>query len=86
MPNSGYTDQWVIKNLLTQSMSNEMGRLSQGNDVGVKANDCVYFIHHQYFPNNRNITYENFVCDCQPLKSDRYIIHLLVGGKTGLCL
>ena len=34
------------KYLLNQSMSNELGRIAQGNDAVVKANDCVYFIHH----------------------------------------
>ena len=61
-------------------MSNELGRLAQGNDVGVKENDWVDLIHHQDVPNDGKVTYANFVCDYQPLKSDQYIICLLVGG------
>ena len=61
-------------------MSNELGRLEQGNDAGVKANNCVKFIHHRYVTNNRKFAYENFLCDYQPLKSDPPRIRLLVGG------
>ena len=61
-------------------MSNELGGLAQGNYVGVKANNCVDFIHHQDVANDRKVAYANFVCNYRPLKSDQYIILLLVGG------
>ena len=60
-------------------MSNELGRIAQGNDAVFKSNDCVYFIHHLDFPNYRKVTYENFVCNYLSLKSYQYIIGLVVG-------
>ena len=64
----------------TQSMSNELGIPAQVNDAGVKSNNCVDFIYHQCVPNDRNVTHAKFVCDYRILKSDQYIISLLVGG------
>ena len=49
------------KYLWNQSTSNELVISAQGNDAGVKANDCVDFIHHQDVTNDRKVTYENFV-------------------------
>ena len=51
-------------------MINELGRLSQGNDSGVKANDRVKFMHHREVTTDRKVTYEKTVCNYQPLKSD----------------
>ena len=42
-------------------MSNELGRLVQENDAGLKANNCVESIHHRDVPNDRNVTYAKFV-------------------------
>ena len=44
-------------------MSNELGRLSQGNYAGFKANDRVNFINNRDFPNDRKVNYAIFVCD-----------------------
>ena len=68
------------KYLWTQSMSNELGRLAQWNDVGVKSKDCVNFIHHLDVPNDIKVAYAKKICDYRPLKSDQYIIGLSVGG------
>ena len=62
-------------------MSNKLVILAQGNNTIVKANNCVDFIHHPYVPNDRKVTYENFVYDYRPLKSDQYIIRFLVVGE-----
>ena len=51
------------KDLWNQSINNELGRLAQGNNAGVRANDYIDFIHHRDVPNDRNITYANFVCN-----------------------
>ena len=69
------------KDLWNQIMSNELGRLAQGNDAGVKSNDCIDFIHNWDVPNYRKATYENFVSDYWTLKSDKYRIRLVVGGE-----
>ena len=51
------------KDLWNKSMSNELGGLAQRNYVGVKANNCVDFIHHQDVANDRKVAYANFVCN-----------------------
>jgi hypothetical protein len=63
-----------------KSMSNELGRLAQGNDVGIKATDTIDFIYKNEIPNDRKVTYANFVCDFRPLKSEPYQVRLVVGG------
>lgn len=51
------------KNIWNQSLSNEYGRLAQGNDAGVKGSDTIEFIRHTEVPTNKKVTYANFVCD-----------------------
>ena len=64
----------------TQGLSNELGRLAQGNDNNVVPTDCIDFIHHHEVPQGRKVTYANFVCDFRPLKSEPYRVRLVVGG------
>ena len=47
----------------TKSLSNEWGRLAQGNDSGVLATDTIDFVSKEEVPKNRDITYETFVLD-----------------------
>ena len=61
-------------------MSNELGRLVQGNDAGVQSTDCMEFIYKHEVPDGRKVTYANFVCDHRPLKSEPFRIRLVVGG------
>ena len=61
-------------------MSNEWGRLAQGNDAGVSATDTVDFIPFQDIPTNKKVTYTNFACDHRPLKDEKWRIRCLVGG------
>ena len=68
-------------NLWSQSMSNELIRIAQGENVGVKTNDYFDFIYHWDFPDNRKVAYANFVCNYRPLKSYQYRICLVVGGE-----
>jgi hypothetical protein len=63
-----------------RSLSNELGRLAQGNDYNVKATDTINFIPQSEVPQGRDVTYANFVCDYRPLKSEKYRIRLVVGG------
>jgi hypothetical protein len=67
-------DRW------TKSLSNEFGRLAQGNKHGVKATDTMSFIPRHLVPNNRKCTYASFVCDYEPKKTEPYRICLVVGG------
>ena len=64
----------------TCSLSNEWGRLAQGNKHGVKATDTIDFIHRYDVPTGRKVTYGSFVCDYRPLKDDPYRVRLVVGG------
>ena len=66
--------------LWTKSMSNELGRLAQGNIHGVRATDTIDFIFKGDIPPGQAITYANFVCDYRPLKSELYRIRLVAGG------
>ena len=68
------------KHIWVPAMSNELGRLSQGNNKGVQSTDCMVFIHHDQVLPGKKVTYANFVCDHRPLKSEPYRIRLVVGG------
>merc|ERR1712012_487590 len=50
-----------------RALSNEWGRLAQGNDHGVVAQDAIDFILVHEVPSGRAVTYAQFVCDHCPL-------------------
>ena len=62
------------------ALSNEWGRLAQGNDAGVEATDTIRFIPFTEVPTNKKVTYASFVCDYRPLKLEKWRIRLVVGG------
>ena len=64
----------------TKSLSNEWGRLAQGNIHGVKATDTIDFIARSDVPQGRQVTYGSFVCDFRPLKTEPFRVRLVVGG------
>ena len=64
----------------TQSLSNEWGRLAQGNDAGVQPTDTIDFIHQHEVPKNQDVTYATFVLDYRPLKSEPHRVRITVGG------
>ena len=68
------------KEIWFKSISNEFGRLAQGNVYGVKATDTIDFIHKHEVPLAQQVTYASFVCDYRPLKSEPYRVRLVVGG------
>ena len=68
------------KHIWNKALSNEIGRLAQGNDFGVVPNDCMEFIHYHQVPANHKVTYTNFVCDHRPTKSEPWRVRLVVGG------
>ena len=51
------------------STENELGRLAQGFQGRVKAQDAMDFIHKHEVPSHKTVTYANLVCDYRPLKS-----------------
>ena len=63
-----------------RGLSNELGRLTQSNDAGVRCTDAMDFIYHHEVPQGANVTYANFVMDYRPLKSDPWRVRLVVGG------
>ena len=64
----------------SQALENELGRLSNGFQKRVKAQQALEFIHHSEIPSDRKVTYANFVCDFRPLKSEKYRVRMTIGG------
>ena len=64
----------------TRALSNEFGRLAQGNIHGVAHTDTIDFISKSDVPKNKKVTYATFVCDHRPLKSEPWRIRCVVGG------
>ena len=62
------------------ALSNEWGRLSDGNDAGVKGTNTIEFIVKSEVPDGRDVTYASFVCDHRPLKPEPYRVRIVVGG------
>ena len=69
-----------------QAVSNELGRLSKGNDAGVGWIDTMEFITKSEVPSNKKVTYCSFVCDIRPLKAEKYRVKLVVGGDKLDCV
>ena len=67
-------DTWL------RSLSNEWGRLAQGNDNGIKGTDTIEFIHRSQVPSDKQVTYASYVCDYRPLKDESYRVRITVGG------
>ena len=63
----------------TTALSNELGRLAQGIRT-VDGNDVMDFIFYSDVPQDRIVTYANFVCDIRPLKTEQFRVRLTVGG------
>jgi len=66
--------QWRI------SLSNEIGRLTKGEQNKVSYTDTMEFTQKSEIPKNKKVTYANFVLDYRPLKSEPLRVHLTVGG------
>ena len=70
-----YPERW------SPSLSNELGRLSQG--IGqVKGNNAMTFIPHRLVPKNKKVAYANMVCDHRPDKEEKFRVCLTVGGDV----
>ena len=68
------------KEIWTKSLSNEWGRLAQGNQHGVTSTDTIDFIHKYEVPTGCRVTYATYVVDYRPLKSEQYRVRITVGG------
>ena len=75
-------DSLLKKNPLIwgRALSNEWGRLAQGNKYGVQYTDTIEFITKEQVPANRDVTYASFLCDERPLKSEPFRVRVVVGG------
>lgn len=58
------------KGIWDKALSNEWGRLVQGNCYGVLPTDTISFISRHEVPPDRDITYASFVCDHRLLKTE----------------
>ena len=74
------------KSLWTHSLSNEWGRLAQGNDHGVQTTNTIECAHKFEVPDRRDITCATFVLDYQLLKSELHHIRMTVGSDRLTCL
>ena len=63
-----------------QALSNEWGRLAQGNNNGISYTDTIEFIQKAQVPADRDVTYASFVCDHRPLKSEPWRVCVVLGG------
>ena len=63
-----------------RSMSNILGRLTQGNKYGVKATDTIDFITKNDVTITSKVKYTNCACDYRPLKTEKHRLRLVVGG------
>ena len=63
-----------------KALSNEFGRLAQGNIHGVTHTDTIDFILKHDVPRQQKVTYATFVCDHRPLKSEPWRVRCVVGG------
>ena len=52
------------------ALSNEWGRLAQGNDAGVAGTNTIKFVPYRDVPKEKKVTYVSFVCDHRPLKDE----------------
>ena len=72
----------VYKHIWNNSMSNEIGRLAQGNK-NVKGTDTMFFIEYNDIPFDRrkDITYARIVVDYRPQKTEKERTRITVGGN-----
>ena len=73
--------QGSTQHVWVKSISNEWGRLAQGNDNGVSSTDTIDFIHKHEVPQDRDIIYATFVLDHVPLKTEMHRVRITVGGN-----
>ena len=73
------------KDIWTQSLSNELGRLLTSSNAGVPSTDSIEFLAHSVVPSDKKVTYTHFVCDYQPLKQESHRVRITVGGHRLPC-
>ena len=71
----------IMAKVWQPALENELGRLSQGFKKRVQAQDAMDFIAYADIPKDRKVTYVNFICDYQPLKTERFKVRMTIGGN-----
>ena len=67
------------KKIWQQALSNELGRIAQGIRI-VQGNDVLDFVPFATVPSDQIETYANMLYDLRPLKTEKFRVHLTVGG------
>ena len=67
------------------ALSNEIGRLAQGNTAGIKGSNTIEFISFSQLPSHAKVTYANFICTHRPKKPEPWRIRIVVGGDKLNC-
>ena len=62
-----------------------MGRLAQGNSLGIKGTDTIECIHQHQVPKDSSVTHASCSCDCRPLKQESHIVRITVGEDKLPC-
>ena len=65
---------------MDKSLSNEWGRLAQGNDRVIQGAETIEFIHQNQVAHDKSLTHAAYVCYCRPSKEESNRIRLLLGG------
>ena len=68
------------KDVWLRSLSNDWGRLAQGNVHGVKGTNTIKFISKNDVPSNKKVTCTSFACDFRLLKEEQHRVRIAVGG------
>ena len=63
-----------------QGVSDEMGRLTKGNDTDIEWTDTMEFIQKNEVSQHIKVTYCSFVYDVQLFKKETHRVRLVVGG------
>ena len=67
------------------ALSNEIGRLAQGNSSGVVGTNTIEFVPYSQVPSTAKVTYANYVCTHRPKKPEPWRIRIVVGGDKLHC-
>lgn len=62
-----------------RSLSNEWGRLADGNDAGMKGTQTIAFMPQSLVPSDKKVTYATMACDYRPLKDEKHRVRITVG-------
>ena len=71
-----------IPEIWNRALSNQWGRLAQGNKYEVVATNTIVFISAKELPSDATVTYAAFVCDNRPLKDEPWRVRIVVGGDV----